>query len=626
MELVVTDSTGRDAAMLDDFELDLAYGDDGNDFALSCVYKIEPGALAYIDGTDYGGVVDTDGAEVSRSGRRRTYSGRTWHGVLASKVLEPNTGTDYLDVSGEANVVLLSLIARMGLSGMFTAPLSDSGIRVSHRFERYTDGWSGVRKMLKASGARPEMVIRRGFVELSAVPIKDHTSEVDSDIMSFDITRTHRTYNHLICLGSGELATRAVVHWYADAAGNVSRVQSLFGLDEIAAVYDYSNADAEELEEEGCKKLAKMQGQGSIKVRVDTSVEFGVGDTVSARDNEFGVTVSADVARKVVKVSHGVAKVEYEMGSSTSSKSLTGSSESSGASAAYSAGEGIRIVGRTIMADVTSADLASTHELAAEAKGQASNAVADAASCVQVISAASPITAVRSGRTVSLGHEASGVVAGAYGPMSNLSPTFGATVSIGPRTSVSAAGHVTGMDGRTLTIPSAEATQAARGLMSASDKKRIDAYPWASIVGVPESFPPTYHSHDDRYYTEVETDEKLAGKAASSHNHDAAYAASSHTHRYAGSSSPGGAADNAVRLETARTITFEGAVSGSLSFDGSSDETVTLQGDSEAASFLAANPVGHVVQTCTHESPEGKYGGAWRELPTMAGFKWLREN
>lgn len=45
------------------------------------------------------------------------------------------------------------------------------------------------------------------------------------------------------------------------------------------------------------------------------------------------------------------------------------------------------------------------------------------------------------------------------------------------------------------------------------------AAPWSGITGKPDTFPPSAHNHDDRYYTETETDTKLAGKADSGHTH-----------------------------------------------------------------------------------------------------------
>ena len=89
----------------------------------------------------------------------------------------------------------------------------------------------------------------------------------------------------------------------------------------------------------------------------------------------------------------------------------------------------------------------------------------------------------------------------------------------------------------------------------------VAAPAWDSISGKPTAFTPTDHTHDDRYYTEAEINEKLTGVAVSGHNHDDRYytesemdaklngkANASHTHDYAGSSSAGGAANSANKL------------------------------------------------------------------------------
>ena len=91
----------------------------------------------------------------------------------------------------------------------------------------------------------------------------------------------------------------------------------------------------------------------------------------------------------------------------------------------------------------------------------------------------------------------------------------------------------------------------------------VAAPAWDSISGKPTAFTPTAHTHDDRYYTEAEINEKLTGVAVSGHNHDDRYytesemdaklngkANASHTHDYAGSSSAGGAANSANKLNT----------------------------------------------------------------------------
>lgn len=44
---------------------------------------------------------------------------------------------------------------------------------------------------------------------------------------------------------------------------------------------------------------------------------------------------------------------------------------------------------------------------------------------------------------------------------------------------------------------------------------------WGNVSGKPSTFPPTSHTHDERYYTEAETNNLLNGKANSSHTHAA---------------------------------------------------------------------------------------------------------
>lgn len=66
-------------------------------------------------------------------------------------------------------------------------------------------------------------------------------------------------------------------------------------------------------------------------------------------------------------------------------------------------------------------------------------------------------------------------------------------------------------------------------------------------------------------------------------------ASDTHTHNYAGSSSAGGAANSAVKLQTARTITLGGDASGSVSFDGSANVTLTATVKDDSHNHTIAN-------------------------------------
>ena len=376
MVLVVHDSAVGDIREIEEFELDLAFGSDENALKLEARAGDAPeeGQFVFIDGTEYGGVIDQASYE---AGREATGSilckGRTWHGILAGKRLLPDSGSGYLSVSGKAGEVLASLVERMGLSGLFSAAADDA--EVSYTFERFCDGYSGLKALAKANGRKLAMRRKGSKVELSLPPVVDYANKVDSDLLDFTLTSVHRCVNHLVCAGTGELEDRAVVHFYADSAGNVSHTQSLFGVDEIAALYDYSNADEEKLEEEGRKKLQEYQTQGSVEVEAHDDIDVDVGDVISARDNAHGRTVTATVAKKIVKVSRGVATYSYEVGSETTTKtSSSGNAESNGGHA-YLAGKGLTLSNYTFSAEVDADALAEVRGTADAARRNAGEAV-----------------------------------------------------------------------------------------------------------------------------------------------------------------------------------------------------------------------------------------------------------
>ena len=448
MVITVNDSVLGDVRELSDFELDLAFGIDENAFSLECdaAYAPTEGQFVFIDGCEYGGVVDKTTYKAGReSSGPVTCRGRTWHGILAGKRLLPDSGSGYLSVSGKAGDALASLIERMGLSGLFSAASDNSAIE--HTFDRFTDGYSGLKAMAKANGRKVAMRRKGGKVEISLPPAVDYANKVDSDLLDFTLTSVHRCVNHLVCAGTGELENRAVVHFYADAAGNVSHTQSLFGVDEISALYDYSNADEAQLEEEGRKKLQEYQTQGSVEVEAHDDIDVDVGDVISARYNAHGRTVTATVAKKIVKVSRGVATYSYEVGSETTTKtSSSGTAESTSGGHAYYAGSGLTLSNYTFSAEVDAESLAAVEAKADGARTAASNASA----------AAGKAEAAAKAATVAADANAK-AIAGKQGKL-----TAGANVTI---------------DGATISATDTtytEATAAKAGLMSAADKAALD--------------------------------------------------------------------------------------------------------------------------------------------------------
>ena len=548
MVLVVADTKLGNVREIEDFKLDVAFGADENALTLTVEEKSAPaaGQLVYIDATEYGGVID----QVKRgSGRGATGAveckGRTWHGILAGRRLSPDSGSGYLTVNGKAGDVLTSLIARMGLESLFKAASDDS--TVSYTFERFCDGYSGLMALAKANGRKLSMRRMDGYIELSMPPIVDYANKVDSDLLDFTITSVHRCVNHLLCAGTGQLANRAIVHFYADENGNVSHKQTLFGIDEICALYDYSNASASELETEGKKKLLEYQTSGTVEVDAHEDMDVDVGDIISARDNSTGTTVTATVSKKVVKVERGVATYSYEVGSETTTKtSSTGAAESSGGGGhAYLAGKGLTLDNYTFNADVDSSDLSSLSTKVEDARTEASNALAAAGKAEERANAANDAAAAN----------AQAIAANA--------------TAISTKQDALIAGKNITLDGAKISATDttySNATQDAAGLMSSADKALLDGIKTGATVAK--------------------------------------------------------SAETAKGFDSTRTVAITGAVNGSATWDGSSDLSITVEGDSAAASFLAAHPVGFYVET-SGANPNN-FGGTWTRQPSIGPNTWLR--
>lgn len=320
MDLNYADSDKKDIAVLLEYDFDLAFGKDENNFECKMDYNnhcCKAGYYLYIENTEYGGIInsiqaDTDAGEV-------IYGGRTWHGILGAKILKPNAGEDYLVLSGEANTVLGALINRMGLYDLFCASGEDSGIEIeNYQMNRYIDGYTGIRKMLKNAGAKLKINYINKMVTLAAVPVVDYTKDeqFDSDYVPIKVKRNYGMANHLICLGKGELSERTVIHLYADSDGKISRAQSLIGLAEVEEVFDYPSVESsEELERKGMERLAALQDTDEAEADFTSEDEcYDVGDIVGAVERITGLTVAAEITKKIVTIKNDVTNISYKVG------------------------------------------------------------------------------------------------------------------------------------------------------------------------------------------------------------------------------------------------------------------------------------------------------------------------
>ena len=320
MDLIYTNSERVDEGVLSAYAFDLSFGEKENNFEITLGFHegvLEPGAFIYVDGTEYGGIVD--GMKTNSDDEAIVYSGRTWHGILNSKVVEPDSGQNYYTVSGDANVILTSLIARMGLQSLFTVLENLSGITIpTYQFKRYCSLYDGIRDMLNTFNAKLVVKWQTRKILLYAVSIVDYSNEpVDSDVATLSVEQYKGKVNHLICLGRGELSEREVIHLYVNQNGEIVNNQYYTGAEEITEIYDYSNVESsEELRKGGVKRLKERMNidKAEITISETQNLYYDIGDIVSASDIKTGISGGAVVTQKIVKIKNGAIRTEYKTG------------------------------------------------------------------------------------------------------------------------------------------------------------------------------------------------------------------------------------------------------------------------------------------------------------------------
>lgn len=325
MEMILTDADRLELSYLDIASyIDIDVGNT-NDFEISLSredvrrYDAKKGCCIFAPGTEFGGIIEdvqsnTEDAEI-------TFTGYTWRGLLKHMVIEPPSGQGYLTVSGDANRVLEKVLNK-GTGLLFEVPDSVSGINIPKYQFRYIPALEGLAAMLEKSKARLDIQAVQGDAGepfkllIRAVRIKNYSEDVEyngDNQIGVSVRDFGAGINHLICLGKGELADRTVVHLYAQLDGSIGKKQYYKGTNERTAVYDYSSAEnAEVLETEGKKRLKELMNYKSATANT-SKTDLAIGDIVSARDRDTGVSLSRPVVNKIYTYQNGIETLECKL-------------------------------------------------------------------------------------------------------------------------------------------------------------------------------------------------------------------------------------------------------------------------------------------------------------------------
>ena len=313
IRLIYTDADRVEQGYLRNFSADVDVAKD-KDFEITVARDnniLRGGSWWYINNTEYGGIVDNVG--VVTSDREIKYTGRNLRGILCDKIIEPPAGTDYKIVSGDAVTVINKLIEVAGLSSIYRMTGESWNVQ-SFQFNRYVSLYDGICVLLSTQNRVLRLVIKDGYVTMSSAVPYDYTEDKDcmrSDI-NYNITQIKNRYNHLICLGQGELKDRQVLHLYIDKRGNITDTQAFKGFEERTAVYDYSSAtDMDELKSGGIARLQELNADRLDMTLPDMAMQ--IGDITGGTEKFTGATVKKQITNIIAKIDDNSIDIEYSV-------------------------------------------------------------------------------------------------------------------------------------------------------------------------------------------------------------------------------------------------------------------------------------------------------------------------
>ena len=325
IRFITTKPTGEECGELcDSAEADMDIGNT-NDFEVTiAVSDYDTERMGYrcrifAPGTEYGGII---GDIESISGTRKVaLRGRTWRGMLQYKVVEPPAGQDHLVLSGELNTAIRTLIGdRFG--DLMVIPEVDTGITIkSWQVDRYVTLYDALQKLVSNYGCRLQIQyaqpegLEYGYVTVRAVPIVDYSEQLEysqEEGIYVTVRDCRNGVNHLVCVGEGEKQDRVVLHLYVQKNGTIGKKQYYTGLNEISAVYNYSSAEADKLEEDGTKRLKELQNYQKCEMTIDNA-DLEIGDIVAGYDAVTNTQVIKPVIQKILKMQNGNITIDYSV-------------------------------------------------------------------------------------------------------------------------------------------------------------------------------------------------------------------------------------------------------------------------------------------------------------------------
>ena len=291
---------GGDMRELLDYTLDLNCGGT-DDFVLETTERLQPGSLIWIDATEYGGRVDTEGTDTETG--YYTYKGPVFRAMLEGYITQSTATTPTITKMAPWHDAFTAA-GELGYRAQWVEPsgppLGTSGtipdvprfytLRALLEWLMQPYGYMYT-CMMDTETLKPQLTVRA-----------PRTVEVDAADTAVKRTMNANPVTYLVGAGQGEGDAREVVRYRWDGAKAVETTDPPTATDH-AAVYELTTETGQKLKTATAKKLTELHAGDSAEITYHGPTEgLHIGDRVHTQDDVHHIDVTATITEITVTV------------------------------------------------------------------------------------------------------------------------------------------------------------------------------------------------------------------------------------------------------------------------------------------------------------------------------------
>lgn len=297
---VVVLTPGGGMRELLDYTLDLNIGCT-DDFVVETTERLQPGSLIWIDATEYGGRVDTEGTDTGTG--YYTYKGPVFRAMLDGYITQSTATTPTITKMSpwrDAFTAAGALGYRARWLEPSGPPLGTAGtvpdvprfytLRALLEWLMQPYGYMYT-CMMDTETLKPQLTVRAPRM-------------IEVDAADIAVKRTVNTHpvSYLVGAGKGEGDKREVVRYRWDGMKAVETNNPPTATDH-AAVYELTSKAGQELKTATAKKLTEMHAGDSAEITYHgPTTGLHIGDRVHTQDDEHHIAVTATITEITVTV------------------------------------------------------------------------------------------------------------------------------------------------------------------------------------------------------------------------------------------------------------------------------------------------------------------------------------